>query len=159
MAKTTSSLAPTGVDPSQLSKRSFLEEYQRLAQAFTTDASNPSSYACTNCERCTSCMFCSGCQNCYRCTHCVDCRDCNQCTHTEQSISCHGCAYCYQSELCTGSQYLFYSRNCSDCTYCFGCVGLSKKDFYILNVPYPRREYFELVKKLKLELGLPTRNQ
>ena len=42
------------------------------------------------------------------------------------------------------SAYLVLSRNLSDCNYCFGCVGLSKKDFHILNVAFPRKEYFEI---------------
>jgi hypothetical protein len=142
------------LDPSKLNKRAFFEEYQRLAQAFRDDASNPGSYACEGCSRCTGCMFCNGCVNCYRCNHCTGCKDCNHCTHSEACVSCHGCAYCYQSELCTGSQYLSFCRNCSDCTYCFGCVGLSRKDFHILNVPYSRKEFFELVKRLKAELGI-----
>jgi hypothetical protein len=43
---------------------------------------------------------------------------------------------------------------CADCTYCFGCVGLVKKEFHILNVPYPRTQYFEIVKRLTAELGI-----
>ncbi|AKF85427.1 hypothetical protein MFUL124B02_12280 [Myxococcus fulvus 124B02] len=46
-------------------------------------------------------------------------------------------------------------RNLQDCNYCFGCVGLAKKDFHILNVPFPRTEYFKVVGKLRKELGLP----
>jgi hypothetical protein len=38
---------------------------------------------------------------------------------------------------------------CNDCTYCYGCVGLSKKEFHILNVPYDRKAYFALVKQLQ----------
>jgi hypothetical protein len=33
-------------------------------------------------------------------------------------------------------------------------VGLVKKDFHILNQAYSRQEFFELVKKLKAELGI-----
>jgi hypothetical protein len=33
-------------------------------------------------------------------------------------------------------------------------VGLSRKDFHILNEPYDRSAYFALVKKLSRELGL-----
>ena len=58
------------------------------------------------------------------------------------------------SENCTRSSYLVLSRACSECTYCFGCVGLSKKDFHILNVKYTRAEYFRIVKSLQEELGL-----
>jgi hypothetical protein len=42
----------------------------------------------------------------------------------------------------------------SRCTYCFGCVGLSNKDFHILNKQYSRQEYFAITKRLARELGL-----
>jgi hypothetical protein len=40
----------------------------------------------------------------------------------------------------------------SDCTYCLGCVGLSHKDFHILNQPYDRSTYFQLSRELAREL-------
>jgi hypothetical protein len=46
------------------------------------------------------------------------------------------------------------SRNLSECNYCFGCVGLAKKDFHILNVGFSRTEYFEISARLRKELGL-----
>ena len=55
---------------------------------------------------------------------------------------------------CSKSAYLVRSIGCTECTYCFGCVGLSKKDFHILNVKYKRDEYFKQLKALKRELGL-----
>jgi hypothetical protein len=42
----------------------------------------------------------------------------------------------------------------SDCTYCFGCVGLSHRDFFILNEPYERAAYFETTARLARELGI-----
>jgi hypothetical protein len=33
-------------------------------------------------------------------------------------------------------------------------VGLSKKDFHILNVPFSRTEYFKVVNRLRKELGI-----
>jgi hypothetical protein len=33
-------------------------------------------------------------------------------------------------------------------------VGLSKKDFHILNEPYDRQTYFEVAGKLARELGI-----
>ena len=153
MAKNDSLQVASTADIARLGKRAFFDEYQRLARQFSTEAGNPGSYACKGCERCTSCMFCERCQNCYRCTHCEACRDCTECTHSVECVSCHASAYCVQCELCTGSAYLFMSRNCADCTYCFGCVGLSKKDFHILNQPFSRKEYFEITKRLRAELG------
>lgn len=145
---------PAKLDLATLTKRAFFDEHQRLVRGFAADPGNPNSYACTDCERCTACMFCNASQNCYRCTHCNRCRDCAECTHCVDCVTCRACAYCVQSELCTGSAYLTLSKNCSDCTYCFGCVGLSKKDFHILNQPYSRREYFQIVKHLQDELGI-----
>lgn len=142
------------LDPRGLSKRGFSEEYQRLLRAFANDSGNTNSYACERCERCTGCMFCKGCQDCYRCNHCTDCKDCSECTHCSTCESCHGCSYSVQSKLCTGSAYLLLCQNCSDCTYCFGCVGLSKKDFHILNRPYDRKTFFEAMKRLRAELEL-----
>jgi hypothetical protein len=43
---------------------------------------------------------------------------------------------------------------CVGSTYCFGCVGLHKKDFHILNEPYDRAAYFAKVAALSRELGL-----
>jgi len=43
---------------------------------------------------------------------------------------------------------------CVGCTYCFGCVGLHRKDFHILNRAYDRATYFAEIAKLARELGL-----
>lgn len=149
------------IDPQQarelvaaLDKRRFLEELGRLTSSFAADPGNPGSYACKSCVRCANCMFCEGCVGCYGCTHCFNCEQCNNCSHCVDSKSLNACAYCVQSENCANSAYVYFSKSLADCTYCFGCVGLSKKDFHILNVPFSRNEYFELTKKLKRELGL-----
>jgi hypothetical protein len=42
----------------------------------------------------------------------------------------------------------------SNCSYCFGCVGLTGRDFYILNERYERRDYFALTEHLTRELKL-----
>ncbi|MFE8600994.1 caib/baif family protein [Archangium violaceum] len=137
-----------------MGKREFLEQYQRLAKQYTVDPGNPGSYACEGCERCANCMFCKDCDSCYQCTHCTRCELCNNCSHCVDCKQCHNCAYCVQSENCTSSAYLVLCRNMSDSNYCFGSVGLSKKDFHILNVPFPRTEYFKQVKRLRAEMGI-----
>lgn len=143
----------------QLSKREFSELYDKLGREFSSDAGNPGSYACTGCERCANCMFCKDCDSCFQCTHCVSCNLCNNCSHCVACRNCHQCAYCVQSENCTGSAYLTLCRNLSDCTYCFGCVGLAKKDFHILNVGFSRTEYFQIVARLKKELGIVDKSR
>jgi hypothetical protein len=48
------------------------------------------------------------------------------------------------------------SRNLTECNYCFGCVGLNKKDFHILNQGFSRNAYFKLTERLRKELSLGT---
>jgi hypothetical protein len=140
---------------SALGRKDFLERLAGLVRAAGTDAANPGSYGCTDCERCADCMFCKSCDACHQCTHCTRCELCNNCSHCVDCKNCHACAYCLRSENCSASAYLVMSRNLADCTYCFGCVGLSRKDFHILNVSFGRTEYFEITKRLRAELDLP----
>jgi len=132
--------------------QTFLRELQRLGQSQRDGRQNMSSYEVDQCSGCAACMFSSGCTNCYRCTHCTDCSGCTHCTHCMGCTDSHDCAYCTDSEYCIQSAYLTSCVACSGCTYCFGCVGLVKKEFCILNVQYPRKEFFELTAKLTAEL-------
>jgi hypothetical protein len=70
------------------------------------------------------------------------------------STGCLACSHCERCERCISSAYLVRCIGCSGCTYCFGCVGLSKKDFHILNEPYERQEYFEKVAELRRALRI-----
>lgn len=135
-----------------LGRREFLERLAGLTRAAGSDSTNPGSYGCSDCERCADCMFCKSCDACHQCTHCTRCQLCNNCSHCVDCKNCHACAYCTRSENCSGSAYLVMCHNLADCTYCFGCVGLSRKDFHILNVPFNRTEYFEITKRLRAEL-------
>jgi hypothetical protein len=137
-----------------LTRRQFEAEHQRLLRQFGESGENPGSFSCQGCQNCASCMFCVDCAGSYRCTHSTRCRDSSHLTHCEDCQNCHGCAYCARCENCSGSSYLVLCRSCSDCTYCFGCVGLSKKDFHILNVKYTKNEYFRLVRALQAEMKL-----
>jgi hypothetical protein len=151
-ARDVRALAPPG-GPT-LTRRHFEAEYRRLLRQFGEARENPGSVACRGCQSCASCMFCVDCERCYRCTHSTRCQDGSHLTHCQDCRNCHACAYCLRSESCSGSSYLVLCRSCSDSTYCFGCVGLSKKDFHVLNVKYTRDEYFRIVKALRAEMGI-----
>jgi hypothetical protein len=58
------------------------------------------------------------------------------------------------SHDCTSSDYLVRCAAMSNCSYCFGCVGLSGKDFHILNEPYERQDYFRITAELTRQLRL-----
>lgn len=117
-------------------------------------------YMCTGSKdliSCTSVLFSQDMTGCFRCTHCGGCRDSYDLAHCFDCSICHHCSYCVATDHCTNSAYLVQSSWCSECTYCFGCVGLHKKDFHILNQKYPRDEYFKTTKRLARELGIKLR--
>jgi hypothetical protein len=109
---------------------------------------------CGECERCTDCTFCVGGQGLARCHYCQACTDCIDCTHCVRSVGCIACQHCLDAERCAGSAYLVRSVGCSSCTYCFGCVGLSRRDFCILNEQYDRATYFEIASRLARDLRI-----
>ncbi|HEY3815858.1 MAG TPA: hypothetical protein VGL81_01745 [Polyangiaceae bacterium] len=124
-----------------------------LAGASRTSA-NVGCLACERCERCSECTFCVGSKGLARCHYCDSCSDCTDCAHCARSTGCLACQHCVESDRCIGSAYLVRSVGCSACTYCFGCVGLSRRDFHILNEPYDRATYFETTARLARELRL-----
>jgi len=57
------------------------------------------------------------------------------------------------SDLCSnGSIDVEYSSNCDSCSSIFGCIGLRKKEYCILNKQYTKAEYEQLVKKIKKQM-------
>ena len=45
-------------------------------------------------------------------------------------------------------QYVYYSENCKNSSHCFGCVGVTSKQYCILNKQYTEQEYNELVPRI-----------
>lgn len=98
--------------------------------------------------------------------HCEDCYDCMFMEHTKDSSSiyrwgldselCYNCAsigfgvqqiaFCTSvTESCTNLYYCEFMNNSRDC---FGCNGLEKKRYCILNKQYTKEEYETLVPRL-----------
>ncbi len=140
--------------PQALTRSEFDAELRRLLQAHEQRAENERCVACTACERCTDCTFCKGSKALVRCHYCVDSQRCVDSTHCRSSRDLVACNHCVACDRCAQSSYLVKSVDCTGCTYCFGCVGLSKKDFHILNQPYDRSTYFALTARLARELNL-----
>lgn len=110
---------------------------------------------------------CNNCKNIYECFHCQDVRyannlevnvkDCMDFSYWGSNANliyeCQACGYdIYNLRFCT----LCWS-NCNNLTYCnhtfssencFGCIGLKKKKFCILNKQYTEEEYNKLVPKI-----------
>lgn len=47
-----------------------------------------------------------------------------------------------------GSTYTYYSEGCIDCKNIFGCIGLRKKQYCILNKQYTKEEYEEILPRI-----------
>ena len=54
--------------------------------------------------------------------------------------------------LCWTCTFTEYSMYCFNSNNCFGCVGLRKKNYCILNKQYKKDEYEKIVEKIKSEL-------
>jgi hypothetical protein len=141
-----------------MTKEEFFTEYQKLVAEHlaTAPGVNWGCVECSECTACTDCVFCRGCVRCYRSRYSVDCSESQLLTHCEACRDCRSLAYCQRCEGCADSNYLVSCSFCFECDYCFGCVGLVKKDFHILNKKYSRTDYFREVARLRKELDLPA---
>ncbi len=138
-----------------MDRREFESEFKSLTQALG-NRGNPDSFHSKNCVNCSQCMFCEDCENCHGCHYTTESVDCTHCTHTARSTACHQSSHLLDCTRCVGSHYLTHCQDCAECTYCFGCVGLVRKEFHILNRPYDRKSYFALVKALtEAGVGVP----
>jgi hypothetical protein len=137
-----------------MNRSEFETAYKRLLAESSSRIDNRGCLSCDRCERCADSTFCSDSVSLTRCHYCIKSSDCIDSAHLTRCKGCLASSHCVEAERCTRSAYVVRSALCSDCTYCFGCVGLQKKDFHILNEPYDRTTYFATVAKLSRELGL-----
>jgi hypothetical protein len=135
-----------------LDAREFAAALARLVEEHGSRRANERCIECVACTRCTDCTFCKGSTGLVRCNYCVDSDGSVDSNHCFGSRALIGCTHCVLSERCSRSAYLERCTDCDDCRYCFGCVGLSGREFHILNRPYPRSEYFKLTAELKKKL-------
>ncbi|OGJ43304.1 hypothetical protein A3B60_00955 [Candidatus Peregrinibacteria bacterium RIFCSPLOWO2_01_FULL_39_12] len=109
------------------------------------------------------------CKNAFTSFECVDCEDVRYCvcierakssmdhTHwgvgTERIYDCQACGYdLFNLRFCnlcwTGCSDLTYCDQCFSSKNCFGCVGLKKNEYCILNKQYTKKEYEELIPRI-----------
>ncbi|MEK7218833.1 MAG: hypothetical protein AAB728_05210, partial [Patescibacteria group bacterium] len=107
------------------------------------------------------------CRNCIECYDSADLEDCGYLIFSFKSKDCFDVHVAVDgSELCYGtmstiSQYntqftfvAFYSKNsqyldhCNSCQDCFGCSGIKRKRFCILNKQYTEEEYGKMRKRI-----------
>lgn len=86
----------------------------------------------------------------------LDCQDCNnlyykpeRCYNIMGTLQSTNCVSCVYPMYCNEVQY---SDSVYNCVNCFGCVGLNKKNYHILNKEYSKEEYEKLKEEIIAEL-------
>ncbi|OGI92738.1 hypothetical protein A2933_00805 [Candidatus Nomurabacteria bacterium RIFCSPLOWO2_01_FULL_46_18] len=89
----------------------------------------------------------------------IDCWDCNNIYYKpERCYNVMGSLSNRNSIVCTYPMYsneTHYCDNVHNCESCFGCAGLNKKNYHILNKEYPKEDYEklrdEIIEQMKKE--------
>lgn len=111
-----------------------------------------------NCKDAEECYNFPGLHNCKWMTHGDKARDCYDCNSTGDPELCYNCItpdngyQVHFSIFCWKSQYVMYSDNCHSSHDLFGCVGIKKGQFCILNKQYSEEEYRRLQEKIISEM-------
>lgn len=143
---------PSSGAVAELTLHEFEARYRELCGAFESSVENERCVQCEACRGCMHCTFCRHSQRLIRCHYCVECVDCSDSSHCQASRGLTSCQHCTDCRNCTRSSYLVRCSNMTGCTYCLGCVGLSQKDFHILNQPFDRATYFQIARTLLPQL-------
>lgn len=103
-----------------------------------------------NCHNCNTISESEDCSNSIRGFQSKSCIDVNGCWKSELLGNCSSCIGGYAEKYCawSSSRYSEYLDICIECEYCFGCVGLKKKKYCILNKQYTKEEYESLKSKI-----------
>ena len=142
------------------SVQSFKKQFEELArnEAVHRENFNFRAYNSTgnylldvkNCKNCNTINDSEDCYNCIRGQKQKSNIDANGCWYSELLGNCSSCVNGYAEKYCvwSSSRYSEYSDLCIECDYCFGCVGLKKKKYCILNKQYSKEEYESLKNKI-----------
>ena len=107
-----------------------------------------------NCHNCDTLSDSEDCINCVRGFADKSNIDSDGCWKSELLGNCQGCvdAYALKYSNWSPSRYSEYLDLCIECEYCFGCVGLKKKKYCILNKQYSKEVYEDLREKIIVDM-------
>ena len=137
-----------------LAVEEFEARYRELLRARNASSTNERCVQCEDCEGCSASTFCRHSRQLIRCHYCLQCEQCADCSHCRGSRGLLSCHHCIDTHGSTGCTYLVRCSGMAQCNYCLGCVGLSQRDYHILNQPYDRATYFALSRQLLRQLRL-----
>jgi hypothetical protein len=139
--------------------KSFFEQYDELAKKVPRCATFN-----LQCEKAKYSNFAWMAKNCYLVFGCVrnedcmyghivwdskDCIDNLYIFRCEWCSNCIDCVDCYDihfSTECANCNESYFLHDCRGCINCFGCTNLRNKQFYFMNKPCSKEDYFEKLK-------------
>lgn len=107
-----------------------------------------------NCKECVACFDIEKSQNCAYGENIMECKDVMDCSCTTLAELCYenlSAVNSYNCNFSIGAWYchdVFYSESCNNSSNLFGCIGLNKKHYCIINKQYTKEEYEALVPKI-----------
>lgn len=143
--------------------KTFLEQYEHLIHVVPR-----LSLDLVNCENSDFCNYCGDDKNCYydiageaneNCYYnhftkysknSVDNTFLYHSTLCYECISCTNCYSCSYSTYCTDSSDLIFCYDMRGCKNCLFSYNLRNKEYYIMNEPYTREEYFKKLEEYQL---------
>ncbi len=107
-------------------------------------------------KNCSNAYDVSNCQDCRYVSHFINSKDCMDWDYcgdkSEMGYEISGCVDLKFSAFATncwvGNSYLYYCDLMNNSKYCFGCIGLDKGEYCILNKQYSKEEYDVLVGRI-----------
>lgn len=143
--------------------KTFLEQYEQLMHVVPR-----LSLDLVNCENSDFCNYCGDDKNCYYDIAGEANEDCYYNHFTKYSknsvdntflyhstlcyecISCTNCYSCSYSTYCNDSSDLIFCYDMRGCKNCLFSYNLRNKEYYIMNEPYTREEYFKKLEEYQL---------
>ena len=122
---------------------------------FNLKTTNSTGNYLTNCDKCINVFAYEDSQNCRNQLRGLSNKDCIDqmgifgTTEISGSNSCVYYSYGMKNSNWSSGRYSEYLEICDEVEYCFGCIGLRKKKYCILNKQYSKKEYEEITKKLR----------
>lgn len=131
-----------------------------MSDAIHRDMYNLNSENCTgndiqNSKNCSYVFNISNCEDCKYLYDVLDAKDCYDmsyslykpevCCDIISTLSMKRSAFCMASHYCTEC---LYCDQCNNSSNLFGCIGLNRKQYCILNKQYKKEEYEELLPKI-----------
>jgi len=111
-----------------------------------------------NCKSCVESFSCKNCQDCSHIAFCGSLTDCVDCSFSDKSELAYNCANigsCYDimfSVICWHCNSCAYVDSCYNSKNLFGCTGVKKGEYQILNKKYSADNYNSMIKKIILHM-------